>query len=285
MIPSDNIDFYGDQTRWFIGIVKSINDPQKLGRIQVRIKGVHSDSLIEIPDADLPWAQVVAPITGGGTNELGNALGVQPDAMVFGIFLDGQNSQLPLVLGFIPKYEGDNRDTVSTSRLATGTNTISKTPDSVTGEDQLTDPYGAVYPHNKAYQTTSGHAIEIDDTPNAERIHIYHKSGTFVEMHPNGDVVTHHKNGFRTVTGNDKLHVTGNMNIVVDENLTISAKNMTTTVEQSITQTSETLSETAASGNVTYSGGEITVSGITHTQHTHVDNPGLAGARTTGPSG
>jgi len=219
MIPSDNIDFYGDQTRWFIGIVKSINDPQKLGRIQVRIKGVHSDSLIEIPDVDLPWAQVVAPITGGGTNELGNALGVQPDAMVFGIFLDGQNSQLPLVLGFIPKYEGDNRDTVSTSRLATGTNTISKTPDSVNGEPS--SPYAAQYPHNKAYQTTSGHAIEIDDTPNAERIHIYHKSGTFVEMHPNGDVVTHHKNGFRTVTGNDKLHVTGNLKIVADGHITM----------------------------------------------------------------
>ena len=56
-----------------------------------------------------------------------------------------------------------------------------------------------VYPNNKVTQTPSGHVIEIDDTPDAERIHIYHKSGTFIEMQPNGDVVTQHKNGFRSV--------------------------------------------------------------------------------------
>ena len=283
MTPN-NINFYGDQTRWFIGDVININDPLQVARIQVRIHGIHSDDLIDIPNEDLPWAQVVAPISAGGTNGLGNPLGVQVGALVFGIFLDGKNSQLPLIFGSMPKLEGDER-TSSVNALARGTDTITKTPDSVTGEDQLEEPYGAQYPYNKVYQTESGNTIEVDDTPDSERIHIYHKSGTFVEMHPNGDVVTQHKNGFRTVTGNDKLHVTGNMNIVVDENLTITAKNMTTTVENAIVQSSETLSETASTGNVTYSGGEITVSGITHTKHTHVDNPGLAGARTTGPSG
>jgi hypothetical protein len=43
-------------------------------------------------------------------------------------------------------------------------------------------------------------------------------------MHHNGDVVTHHKNGFRTVTGNDKLHVTGNLNIVADGHITMDGK-------------------------------------------------------------
>ena len=95
-------------------------------------------------------------------------------------------------------------------------------PDIVTDELSLApSPYAAVYPKNNVHAYESGHVIEIDDTPNAERIHIFHKSGTFVEMHPNGDVVTHMKNGFKTVTGNDKLHVTGTMDMVIDGDMNI----------------------------------------------------------------
>ena len=229
MEPKKNIDFYGDQTRWFTGVVKSLNDPLEVGRIQVRIHGIHSDSQIDIPDDKLPWAQVVAPITEGGTNGLGNPLGIQPNALVFGIFLDGPNSQLPLILGSLPKLEGDS-ETPSVNSLARGTNTITKTPDPVT--DEPSSPYAAKYPNNKVTETTSGHVIEIDDTQDSdgngnithhERIHIFHRSGTFVEMHPNGDVVTHTANGFKTVTGNEKIHVTKDMEITADGNINITS--------------------------------------------------------------
>ena len=35
--------------------------------------------------------------------------------------------------------------------------------------------YNAVYPYNKVTETESGHILEFDDTPNAERIHLRHK--------------------------------------------------------------------------------------------------------------
>lgn len=47
-------------------------------------------------------------------------------------------------------------------------------------------PYAAVYPYNHVYESESGHVIEIDDTPNAQRLHWYHRSGTFKEIHPDG---------------------------------------------------------------------------------------------------
>ena len=37
-----------------------------------------------------------------------------------------------------------------------------------------------VYPKNHVYETESGHIKEFDDTEGAERIHEYHKSGTFL---------------------------------------------------------------------------------------------------------
>jgi len=219
MIPTRYKEFYGDETRWFIGTVVDLNDPMELGRIRVRIMGIHTDDKQQIPDEGLPWAQTILPVSEGGTNGLGINTGIQTNARVFGVFLDGSNSQLPLVLGSMPKLEEDSAGGRSTSQLARGTNTITKTPDSTTGEPA--SPYAAEYPHNSVHSTPSGHVIEIDDTPDAERIHIYHKSGTFVEMHPNGDVVTHTKNGFKTVTGDEKIHVTGNLEIHADGDITM----------------------------------------------------------------
>ena len=97
--------FYGDETRWFVGTIVSISDPLQLGRVRVRIFGVHSDRTADIEEADLPWAQTVSPITEGGSSGIGTNLGIKVQAQVYGIFLDGKESQLPLVLGSIPKYE------------------------------------------------------------------------------------------------------------------------------------------------------------------------------------
>lgn len=99
------IEYYGDENRWFIGKVVSINDPQQLGRIQIRIFGVHGENLDDIGPADLPWAQVVVPVTEGSSSGIGANTGIKEQSQVYGIFLDGKDSQLPLVLGAIPKFE------------------------------------------------------------------------------------------------------------------------------------------------------------------------------------
>tara|TARA_B100002019_G_scaffold277741_1_gene277874 strand:+ start:12859 stop:13761 length:903 start_codon:yes stop_codon:yes gene_type:complete len=105
MIPRSYKDYYGDETRWFVGVVKDINDPVELGRVKVRIFGIHSENVEDISDGDLPWAQVAVPITEGGSSGIGTNTGIKPQAQVYGIFLDGKASQLPLVLGSIPKFE------------------------------------------------------------------------------------------------------------------------------------------------------------------------------------
>lgn len=99
------MSYYGDDTRWFVGRVISVNDPMELGRVRVRIFGIHSGSIEDIPESDLPWAQTIIPVTEGGSSGLGANVGIKEQAQVFGIFLDGKNSQLPLVLGSIPKVE------------------------------------------------------------------------------------------------------------------------------------------------------------------------------------
>ena len=97
--------YYGDTTRWFLGTIVDINDPIEMGRVRVRIYGIHSSSIKDIPTADLPWAQTMADVNQGGVSGLGSNTGLKEGAQVFGIFLDGKNSQVPLVMGSISKLE------------------------------------------------------------------------------------------------------------------------------------------------------------------------------------
>ena len=77
--------------------------------------------------------------------------------------------------------------------------------------------YPPKYPFNNITQTASGHMFEMDDTPGGERIRIHHRSGTFTEMHPNGDEV--HKiygDGYEIITKNKNVLISGVCNITIE---------------------------------------------------------------------
>jgi hypothetical protein len=83
-------------------------------------------------------------------------------------------------------------------------------------------PYAAKYPHNHVTETASGHIIEVDDTPGHERLHTYHKSGTFNEIHPNGSEVHKVVGNEWNITLNDRMiYVRGNTTLNSDKLLKI----------------------------------------------------------------
>jgi hypothetical protein len=101
-----NSEYYGDSFRWFVATVIDGSPPTGLeGRIRIRIHGVHSEDVNDIPQADLPWAQVMTPSDTYGVSGYGTHCQILPGALVFGMFLDGAASQLPLVLGSLPRVE------------------------------------------------------------------------------------------------------------------------------------------------------------------------------------
>tara|TARA_Y100000004_G_scaffold119211_1_gene133952 strand:- start:5879 stop:6877 length:999 start_codon:yes stop_codon:yes gene_type:complete len=99
------MEYYGDSTRWFIATVVDIADPLEMGRVRVRIHGIHSESVEDIPTSDLPFATVMSDVKQGGVSGIGSNIGLKENAQVFGIFLDGKSSQVPLVLGSLTKME------------------------------------------------------------------------------------------------------------------------------------------------------------------------------------
>lgn len=93
-------------------------------------------------------------------------------------------------------------------------------PDFFTGwvepESAANTDYPPISPFNTVTQTESGHLFELDDTPKRERIRLAHRTGTFIEMHPNGDEV--HKvfgDGYEITIKDKNVLIQGTCNIEI----------------------------------------------------------------------
>lgn len=102
----ERTDYLGrDGYTWWVGEVENIKDPSELGRVQVRILGWYTGHKAkqaytkEMPTKVLPWAQVLLPTDHAQTKSAGTTCGLQPGAWVMGFFLDGDEAQLPIVMG------------------------------------------------------------------------------------------------------------------------------------------------------------------------------------------
>jgi len=164
--------------------------------------------------------------------------------------------------------------------------------DDLTGEPKST--YGAQYPFNHVRETESGHIQEFDDTPGRERIHEYHRSGTFYEVHPDGSKVTKvvgedyeivHKDKKLRVRGNVEvyvdgdasLYVRGDMDAQIDENLKFNVgknidfhagQNIRMFANKSIEQTAQTTFSSISVGNMLHQAdGEMQI--VTKTNFTN----------------
>ena len=107
-----------DGFNWWIGQIappkswRNINVNQSLygykhNRVKVRIIGYHPfDSQgIELPDEDLPWAEVMMPTnSGSGQAGLGENMILAGGETCMGFFLDGDDAQQPVIMGLLPKY-------------------------------------------------------------------------------------------------------------------------------------------------------------------------------------
>jgi hypothetical protein len=100
-----------DGFRWWIGQIPpaAVQDKQINGggwgvRYKVRIMGYHPANEQELSNDDLPWAQVLIPPTAGtgGANRSASVMLTQGD-VVFGFFLDGDNAQIPVIMGAFGK--------------------------------------------------------------------------------------------------------------------------------------------------------------------------------------
>ena len=106
-------------------------------RYKVRITGLHDQGEDQIPSDQLPWANVMYPITAGGGQAGSKATpNLRQGNMVFGFFLDGQDQQVPVIMGIL----GNNSQTALNQKI--GTSRVTNTTPGTLGTSGYAD--GAV---------------------------------------------------------------------------------------------------------------------------------------------
>jgi len=269
----DDQFLFSNNFTWWMGVVEDRLDPEEMNRVRVRCFGYHTENKSLVKTEDLPWATVMMPNTSSSISGVGSNHGLLNGSWVIGFFRDGTSAQDPIIIGTIassyedkpsvdkgfsdpagvfPLLQQDEEQYIDTNTLVRGVDDPTRLePDAPITEPA--SPYAAVYPFNHVKQTESGHVIELDDTEAAERIRIKHKSGTVVEIHPSGDVVSRtvgskyeviaknnsihiienelvfvDGNSDKTVGMNDSIHIVGNSTVTVDGTANITVAGTTT---------------------------------------------------------
>lgn len=94
----------------YTGVVEDILDPLKLGRVRVRVFGLHSDDRSLIPTEALPWATVTTPANSASMSGIGiTPTGLLPGSWVV-LFFNDPDNQYPVVFASFP---GIPQDTIN----------------------------------------------------------------------------------------------------------------------------------------------------------------------------
>jgi len=314
--------FTGLKSNYYTGVVEDRNDPLHMGRVRVRIYGLHTDDKLKIASPDLAWSDVLMPTTAPSLSGLGlSPHGLVEGSTVMGFFRDEELMQDFVVIGSlfgrpspqfkIPQNNPDNAvdrspehgfndprrpsvddyadsvDKPKTGREYTLRGSLDKAP---RGRPFLTayndgmgtemnsmsmgetypkkdymggavkDDYGVLietkptlsdvnenaitgtsetypnnvieklegtsvkeptrigvaptYPFNHMIESESGHVLEMDDTPEHERLHMYHRSGSRIEFLPKGDVTLKVANdNYEIILKDKKVLISGSADI------------------------------------------------------------------------
>ena len=104
-------------------------------RYKVRIIGLHDREEETVPSDQLPWAQVMYPITGGGgQTNAAQTPNLRQGNFVFGFFLDGQDMQVPVIMGVL----GNNAQTALKTSIGNNESNFAATSGYAEGKDPPT---------------------------------------------------------------------------------------------------------------------------------------------------
>ena len=167
-------EFIGGTFEWFTGEVISVSDPKTMNRVQVRAFGYYDKA---ITGDQLPWATVMMPNTSPSLKGVGMNHGLLVGSWVVGFFRDGPSAQDPIVMGSIASMTGGVIDIPVEAQVIANTNQVCT--------------------------TIGGHLIEVDNALGDERMHVKHKSGSFMSFNSDGTMDMKHHTGSRLTFESD----------------------------------------------------------------------------------
>ena len=134
-----------------------------------------------------------------------------------------------------------------------------------------TSANAAIYPFNHVYESESGHIMEYDDTPGAERIHQRHRSGTYYEIDDSGSKTTKVTGDNHNLTiHDDYLYVKGKILWTGDDEVMIRANDqMTVGAKWNIRLVSDHNIDIHAKGDLNLRGHNVNIEALENTINLH----------------
>lgn len=195
--------------KMYRAVVEDNKDPEYLGRVRVRIFGIHPETTAAekssfVATNTLPWAEVMGGTHFGLISGVGVSSILRQGTWVW-VFLDDDDPNKPIVVGTIV---GNNFKPDSTLGF--------KDPDGVYPKStrlNTSDIHPFLneqkYTSLATLETACGHLIELDDTAGDERIKVKHKTGTQFTVDALGNLIV-------DVVKDTSIHIIGDTNILVD---------------------------------------------------------------------
>jgi len=243
---------------FYRAVVEENVDPEKRGRVRVRIWGLHTEKKTKsdtegVPSNELPWAEPCLPIHEGGVTGFG-IFGVPLQGSHVMIFFESGNLSQPRYFASLPSFPTKRVDKttgfndpdgvypkekrlnepdyhrltrgVTAETLVQKKNTDKAQGVATASGETWNEPslYGTNYPHNLVMATHAGVVIEMDSTPGSNRLHLYHPSNSYIEIGHDGDMIIRNQNNrYEIVLGASNSHVKGNENMTADGDINIFA--------------------------------------------------------------
>ena len=251
-------------------------------RYKVRIIGLHDKEEEIIPSDQLPWAQVMYPITaGGGQGSSYQTPAIKQGMFVFGFFLDGQDAKEPAILGYVPAKPDSINPTFASKgspvhSVKNNTNIIRNFHRASVASDAA----------NSVIWEYGNHIIEMVKNGS---IYIEHKSGSYINMSDNGNISVYSANNlylsannnvviqaqkgsisstanvnFNVIANNSIAMTSGNNATLLANNaVQVTANNAGLTIANTIAVVSNTINTTANTGNFSITNVTFTSNSIT----------------------
>ena len=104
-------------------------------RYKVRIIGVHDKEEEEIKSDQLPWANIMYPVTAGaGQGDSFQTANLRQGMFVFGFYMDGQDMQVPVIMGVL----GNNAQTELNTKIGNSDSNFAGTSGFAQGQEDIT---------------------------------------------------------------------------------------------------------------------------------------------------
>jgi Gp5 N-terminal OB domain len=243
---------------WWMGVVEDRMDPDQLGRVRVRCFGWHTEDKTLIPTDALPWAHPVHSVN------VPSSYTPREGDWCVGFFLDGESAQQPVILGVLtgspkepakaetgfhdpagiyPKRINEStmnrfiRGRTDGTVHETRQRTLKKGVKSIgVSWDEPAPTFAPQYPFNFSIESESGHAFELDDTKDNERVHLAHRNGSFIEWDAAGNRVQKIvKDSYTIIAGSDYVVIDGACNVTVKGNCSLKVSGVLAAEAKTIT--------------------------------------------------